>query len=210
MVLGWAMERGIRTSLPEGCLTTSARKHLLFALSRAGLASWLLFLSACGPAGSAGSTSGGQSQASAGTADVTLVKAVALITDPGNGDFIHAESVTAATVLPEGGFLALTNARGGGSFAYKISNLGAVLWRKELPQGTVAKSAGISKDGSYWIAGGLSEVADQKILVGVMDYAARIDGDGTVSPPVVLSSGQSIAHREVLSLMPPTPPHLTL
>ena len=152
---------------------------------RAGLASGILFLSACGPAGS---------PASAGEADLTVNKAAALITDPSNGDFIHAERVTAAIVLPEGGFLALTNVRGGSSFAYKISTLGAVLWRKELPQGTVAKSAGISKDGSYWIAGGLSEVVDQKIVSGVMDYAERIDSDGAVSPPVVLSAKNTGAY----------------
>jgi len=175
-------------SLFESVLRASARKRPLLALSRALLVGGVLFLSACGSTGSVGPTSGSQSQASAGTADVTLIKAVALVADPSNGDFIHAERVTAATVLPEGGFLALTNVRGGDSFAYKISNLGAVLWRKELPQGTVAESAGISQDGSYWIAGGLSEVVDQKIVLGVMDYAERIDSNGAVSPPVVLSA----------------------
>jgi len=118
---------------------------------------------------------------------VTIIKAVTLIPDP-NNDFIHAERITAAVVLPEGGFLAATNGRGVQSFAYKISNAGDILWRKELPPGTIANSAGISRDGSYWVAGNLSEVVDHKIVYGIMDYSERIDADGMVSPPVVLSA----------------------
>jgi hypothetical protein len=181
------MEQGLLTFLFEGRLGTSARKRLLIALSRAGIVGGALFLSACGQASSIGSTTGSQNQALAGTADVTIIKAVTLIADP-NNDFIHAERITAAIVLPEGGFLAITNIRGGNSFAYKISKVGAVLWRQELPQGTIANSAGISSDGSYWIAGNLSEVVDHKTVYGVMDYAERIGADGVVSPPVILSA----------------------
>src|SRR5215469_72054 len=177
------MERGMLTPLLERFFRASARKPLLIALSRAGLVGGALFLSACGKTSSIGSTTGSQSQAAAGTADVTIIKAVTLIPDP-NNDFIHAERITAAVVLPEGGFLAATNGRGVQSFAYKISNAGDILWRKELPPGTIANSAGISRDGSYWVAGNLSEVVDHKIVYGIMDYSERIDADGMVSPPV--------------------------
>lgn len=119
--------------------------------------------------------------------DVQIVKVDNFISG-GTNDFIHAETVTAATVLPEGGFLALTTIRGGGSFAYKISKAGAILWRGELPLGAVANAAGLSADGSYWVAGNLSKTIDKKIVYGVMDFSERIGTDGAISPPVVLSA----------------------
>jgi hypothetical protein len=124
---------------------------------------------------------------SASAPDVQIVKVDNFISG-GTNDFIHAETVTAATVLPEGGFLALTNIRGGGSSAYKISSAGAILWRRELPLGAVANAAGLSADGSYWVAGNLSKIVDQKTVYGIMDFSERINTDGAISPPVVLSA----------------------
>ncbi|HEY6621576.1 MAG TPA: hypothetical protein VIY68_18680 [Steroidobacteraceae bacterium] len=63
----------------------------------------------------------------ANTPDVQIVK-VDRFTSDGNGNFIEAETVTAATVLPTGGFLALTRIRSGGSLAYKISNDASRTW----------------------------------------------------------------------------------
>ena len=130
---------------------------------------------------------GKPSTSSASPPDVQIVKVDNFISG-GTNDIIHAETVTAATVLPEGGFLALTSIRGGGSFAYKISRAGAVLWRRDLPLGTVANAAGLSADGSYWVAGNLSKTIDQKIVYGVMDFSERIGTDGAISLPVVLSA----------------------
>jgi hypothetical protein len=106
----------------------------------------------------------------------------------GNADSLHAENVTAATVLPTGGFLALTWIRGVGGFAYKVSNAGSQVWRKELPSGSIANAAGVSTDGSYWIAGSLANIVNQKIGGDLVGFASRIEPDGTVSAPVVMSA----------------------
>jgi hypothetical protein len=156
------------------------------ALMLASLSVYLC-LTACGRSEAGHVTGDKQNTSPANAPDVQLVK-VDTFSSSGNANFVDIETVTAATVLPTGGFLALTRIRGGGSFAYKISNVGTQLWRRELPMGVIANAAGVSLDGSYWIAGSLSEVVDQKIAYGTRDFSERIETDGAMSAPVVLSA----------------------
>jgi hypothetical protein len=95
-----------------------------------------------------------------------------------------AERVASVVTLPEGNILAITNAKGG-PFAYKISNLGRTIWRKELlvnSKTTAARSAGIFADGTYWIAGTLLEKNQG------YDFVQHIDADGNASQPTVLAN----------------------
>src|SRR5258708_34615424 len=84
------------------------------ALLLIGTVATITCLTSCGQAVPNSSVSTAPAKSvSPSTADVQVVKIIPFANDP-----LH-ERVSAATVLPEGGFLALTTIRGGSSFAYK-------------------------------------------------------------------------------------------
>ncbi|HEX3949411.1 MAG TPA: hypothetical protein VHW95_06120 [Steroidobacteraceae bacterium] len=158
-------------------------KSQIVTVRRLVIAAALFSIASCGKSGPNPSSTAVTSNDSIAAANVQVIKVADFAADP------FSEHVTAAAALPEGGFLALTSSRGG-SFAYKISNLGTVIWRKDLPAGITAAAAGISDDGSYWIVGNLTEYMDvngRSTLSSMADFAERIETNGAMSPLTSLS-----------------------
>jgi hypothetical protein len=72
-----------------------------------------------------------------------------------------------------------------------------VVWRKELPAAISPNAAGVSADGSYWIAGTLFSFASdsgREVDSGARDFSQRIGADGVVAAPVVLSENDKGRH----------------
>jgi hypothetical protein len=130
-------------------------------------------MASCGKSVPDARVTGAASGVSTGAADVQVVKTAALTDDASQ------ERVTTAITLPEGGFLAVTNVRGGSSFVYKISNSGTAIWRKELTD-TLANAAGVYANGNYWVAG-LLRKTNTPGQNRILDFVQPISADGVVS-----------------------------
>jgi hypothetical protein len=148
-----------------------------YAITSLALA--VVAIASCGKSGPAVTAAGSAAASSSAQPDIQLARKNDLTSDP------LLERVAAAVALPEGGLLAVSNRRGGGSFVYKFSSSGALTWRKDV-SALAAKAVGVLSDGTYWIAG-IVQASDPPGNKGLSDFAQQISPEGEISKQVVLS-----------------------